>query len=232
MSKFTPSKYQKDIFNFIKNGTENAIISAVAGSGKTTTLVKALEQIPSNKTVLFLAFNKSIADELKVRVPQTSNITVKTVHGFGYSVLRNQFEVEIDNKKYGKMLKDIISFHTNKTKSSIEKYKFDKTHLGYISKMASAVKTDEGDNKDFFGDVINLTNLGRLHLIDTEIKLKVSGREEQYLVSLDSRVASVKNESILTIRKTPFHINMVEIPEETFLKTLRNKLLWGEDKRN
>ena len=67
---------------------------------------------------------------------------------------------------------------------------------------------------------------------ETEIKLKVSGREEQYLVSLDSRVASVKNESILTIRKTPFHINMVEIPEETFLKTLRNKLLWGEDKRN
>jgi NAD+ kinase len=66
----------------------------------------------------------------------------------------------------------------------------------------------------------------------TEIRLKVSGREENYLVSLDSRIASIKNESILTIRKTPFKINMVEIPEETFLKTLRNKLLWGEDKRN
>ncbi|WP_035669901.1 NAD kinase [Flavobacterium sp. 83] len=67
---------------------------------------------------------------------------------------------------------------------------------------------------------------------ETEIKLKVSGREEQYLVSLDSRIASVKNESILTIKKTPFQINMVEIPEETFLKTLRTKLLWGEDRRN
>ncbi len=67
---------------------------------------------------------------------------------------------------------------------------------------------------------------------NTTIKLKVSGREENYLVSLDSRTASVKNESILTIKKTPFKINMVEIPEETFLKTLRNKLLWGEDKRN
>jgi NAD+ kinase len=66
----------------------------------------------------------------------------------------------------------------------------------------------------------------------TEIRLKVSGREEQYLVSLDSRIASVKNESVLTIKKTPFKINMVEIPGETFLKTLRNKLLWGEDKRN
>jgi NAD+ kinase len=66
----------------------------------------------------------------------------------------------------------------------------------------------------------------------TEIRLKVSGREENYLVSLDSRIASVRNESVLIIKKTPFKINMIEISGETFLKTLRNKLLWGEDKRN
>lgn len=68
--------------------------------------------------------------------------------------------------------------------------------------------------------------------IDTEIKLKVSGREEQYLVSLDSRITYINNNSELIIKKTPFTINMVEIPDETFLKTLRTKLLWGEDKRN
>ena len=67
---------------------------------------------------------------------------------------------------------------------------------------------------------------------ETEIRLKVTGREANYLVSLDSRVTSVKNESILTLKKTPFEINMIEIQGETFLKTLRNKLLWGEDKRN
>ena len=67
---------------------------------------------------------------------------------------------------------------------------------------------------------------------DTVIKLKVSGREEQYLVSLDSRMVSVNNNAELTISKTPFTIKMVEIAEETFFKTLRNKLLWGEDKRN
>jgi NAD+ kinase len=65
-----------------------------------------------------------------------------------------------------------------------------------------------------------------------EIRLKVSGREEQYLVSLDSRIMSLKNDSILCIKKTNFEINMVEIPEETFFKTLRTKLLWGEDRRN
>jgi NAD+ kinase len=67
---------------------------------------------------------------------------------------------------------------------------------------------------------------------DTEIRLKVSGREEQYLVSLDSRIISINNNTEIIIKKTPFKINMVEILEESFLKTLRNKLLWGEDKRN
>lgn len=66
----------------------------------------------------------------------------------------------------------------------------------------------------------------------TEIKLKVSGREENYLVSLDSRIISISNNTVLTIKKADFKINMIEIPSETFLKTLRNKLLWGEDKRN
>ncbi|HRN98198.1 MAG TPA: NAD(+) kinase, partial [Flavobacterium sp.] len=67
---------------------------------------------------------------------------------------------------------------------------------------------------------------------DTVIKMKVSGRENEYLVSLDSRTAIVLNEAVITVRKNPFKINLVEIPDQTFLKTLRSKLLWGEDKRN
>jgi NAD+ kinase len=78
----------------------------------------------------------------------------------------------------------------------------------------------------------NLNNRPLVIADKTEVRLKVSGREEQYLVSLDSRIAVVANDSILTIRKADFTIKMVEIPKETFLKTLRNKLLWGEDKRN
>jgi NAD+ kinase len=67
---------------------------------------------------------------------------------------------------------------------------------------------------------------------ETEIRLKVSGRDDHYLVSLDSRLFSVKNDTILNIKKSPFEINMIEIPDATFLKTLRNKLFWGEDRRN
>ncbi len=67
---------------------------------------------------------------------------------------------------------------------------------------------------------------------ETTIKLKVSGRENKYLISLDSRIATVDNETELTIKKAPFTICMVELKSESFLKTLRKKLLWGEDRRN
>ena len=66
----------------------------------------------------------------------------------------------------------------------------------------------------------------------TEIKLKVSGREDNYLVSLDSRIATLENNTIITIKKADFKIKMIELQDESFLVTLRKKLLWGEDKRN
>ena len=66
----------------------------------------------------------------------------------------------------------------------------------------------------------------------TEITLRVSGREDNYLVSLDSRIATLDNNTTITIKKADFKIKMIELNEESFLKTLRKKLLWGEDKRN
>ncbi len=64
------------------------------------------------------------------------------------------------------------------------------------------------------------------------IKLKVDGREKQHLVSLDSRIATLSNKTEITIKKAPFSIKMIALHNETFLDTLRKKLLWGEDKRN
>ena len=67
---------------------------------------------------------------------------------------------------------------------------------------------------------------------DTVIRLKVSGREENHLVSLDSRIASLENGREIQVKKAKFTVKMIEYTSESFLKTLRNKLLWGEDKRN
>lgn len=67
---------------------------------------------------------------------------------------------------------------------------------------------------------------------DTDMELVVSSREQQHLISLDSRIITVDVETVLHIKKAPFKINLVEFPQEKFLVTLRKKLLWGEDKRN
>jgi NAD+ kinase len=66
----------------------------------------------------------------------------------------------------------------------------------------------------------------------TEIELMVDGRENQHLVSLDSRIATLENNTIIKIKKADFTVKMLELLEESFLDTLRKKLLWGEDKRN
>ena len=64
------------------------------------------------------------------------------------------------------------------------------------------------------------------------VTLKVSGREDTHLLSLDSRILTLKNETLITIKKAAFTIKFVQPIEESFIKTLRKKLLWGEDKRN
>ncbi|MFM1877209.1 MAG: hypothetical protein RLZZ241_75 [Bacteroidota bacterium] len=66
----------------------------------------------------------------------------------------------------------------------------------------------------------------------TVIKLKVSGRESQHLLSLDSRITSLENGTEITITKAGFSVKMVEFPAESFFRTIRHKLLWGEDRRN
>ena len=67
---------------------------------------------------------------------------------------------------------------------------------------------------------------------DTEIRIRVSGREDYHLVSLDSRIVTVPNGQELVLRKADFTLPMLEYQSGSFFKTLRTKLLWGEDQRN
>lgn len=67
---------------------------------------------------------------------------------------------------------------------------------------------------------------------DTTIQLRVEGREHQHLMSLDSRIITLSNATLITIKKAHFKIKMVELLNESFIDTLRQKMLWGEDKRN
>lgn len=65
-----------------------------------------------------------------------------------------------------------------------------------------------------------------------KLSLQISGREEEHLISLDSCTHILPNETEIFIKKANFQINMVQLNDESFLKTLREKMFWGEDKRN
>lgn len=67
---------------------------------------------------------------------------------------------------------------------------------------------------------------------NTEVSFKIDGREDQYLMSLDSRIVTLPNTTVVKIKKAHFTIKLIELPNESFLDTLRKKLLWGEDRRN
>jgi NAD+ kinase len=65
-----------------------------------------------------------------------------------------------------------------------------------------------------------------------EITLRVKGRNPEYMLSLDSRNAIIDSTSKIVIRKANFTFNLIKLEGQSFFNTLRNKLLWGLDKRN
>lgn len=82
------SKYQQDVFDFVLNGTGNGLVEAMPGSGKTTVIEECVKRVENNKTILLLAFNRHIRDELKRRMDHYPNVTVHTINSFGNSVVR------------------------------------------------------------------------------------------------------------------------------------------------
>ena len=71
-------------------------------------------------------------------------------------------------------------------------------------------------------------------VIDDEsvIKLKVIDRDDLALISLDSRSRAFDSSTEITIKKASFNIKLINPPFNSFLSTVRNKLMWGIDKRN
>ena len=64
------------------------------------------------------------------------------------------------------------------------------------------------------------------------IKLSIEGRERRYLISLDGNSKNIRQGEEVLITKAEFMINVVKFEDNNFLDTIRNKMLWGIDRRN
>lgn len=80
-----PSDLQRAIFEDVESGTGHTVVMARAGSGKTSTIIESLFHLKAGKSWALVAFNKSIADELKHRAPPGGDVS--TSHSFGLKAI-------------------------------------------------------------------------------------------------------------------------------------------------
>ena len=112
--KREPSRYQKEILNWVENGTGNGLVNALAGTGKTTTLVMVANKVPNK--MLFLAFNKHIADELSEKedlkpLIDSKKMKIMTVNALGNMTVREYCNTQLNvtpTLKSNKMVSDIL----------------------------------------------------------------------------------------------------------------------------
>ncbi len=67
---------------------------------------------------------------------------------------------------------------------------------------------------------------------DSMLEFRVEGRTDSFLCTLDSQYALINSEYKIRLKKNSFAIRLVRLSGHTFLKTLRDKLMWGLDMRN
>lgn len=178
--KFSPSKYQSRIFDFIESGKGNLVVNAVAGSGKSTTLIQGIQRIDESKSILFLAFNKSIVDELKKKTAFIENVEVSTLHGLGYkTILKNVLgRVEIDSNKYRNIAKMFIAngFLNNNPKALNSEAAFLKNVLKLVDLMRVEMCASDAD-------IANVINKHGIEIINDEVSLAKSTINEGWKIN-------------------------------------------------
>lgn len=101
---FKPSEYQVAIFDWIRDGSGDAIVNAVAGSGKTTLLEGCAQRVPPGASAVYCAFNKDIVTVSRKRFEP---VECKTISSMGLATLTRYFDKQptVDSNKYSKLVR-------------------------------------------------------------------------------------------------------------------------------
>jgi superfamily I DNA/RNA helicase len=119
-TQYEPSPQQSIVYDWVENGTGNAMVIAVAGSGKTTTLIQSLVRMVRKAQsegriakITFCAYNKKIADEIKEKVEAlglTQYVKVATFHSLGFGIWRRVAPgVKVENAETGSKADRILT---------------------------------------------------------------------------------------------------------------------------
>lgn len=165
------------------------------------------------RTLIRLSSNRSIPGDFNVALNEI------TIHKYGAGMI--SVNTELDSEYLNTYWADglIISTPTGST--------------AYSMSVGGPIVLPESHN--FIISPIAPHNLSVRPLIvpdNKTISLSVKSRADRFLVSIDSITHEVENDAILNIDKAPYNLKLVKFPGTSFYNTLRNKLMWGVDKRN
>ena len=167
------SKYQKDVFSMIENTNNSLVINAVAGSGKTSTIVEASKIARKKGSVLFLAFNKSIAQELSRKMDGTG-VECKTLHSHGFRAIQKKmnFGCDIDERKWNKYIND-------KADVLFDGIEFD----------------SDSERSEYISECVKLLNLARINLVRNSKDMdELWGLVDHHNLNIDETQASIVND--------------------------------------
>lgn len=103
---------QEKIWDFMQNGTGHAVVHALAGTGKTFSTVQGCARLDTSKvSVIYLAFNNNIRDEMLTKAPK--GVLVRGLNQFGHSIVKDAFKnSKFDDNKYYKLYNQMFPAST------------------------------------------------------------------------------------------------------------------------
>ncbi len=152
VEKTTPrdwSAYQLAIFDAVATTENNLVIEAVAGSGKTTTAVQALNYAVRYPRAAYVAFNRTIAQDFASKLPDS--VHASTYHSLGLkSIIAVRGKVKVEESKDFMIFKRLTDLMPDGARVLIEEYR------GEVLRLASLVKNTLAEPT--FDGVLNLSD--------------------------------------------------------------------------
>ena len=186
-------KYKQKILDTYISTSKNISINATAGSGKTTVLVELSKRITPYKKAIFLAFNKSIAEELKTRLPEY--VESSTIHGLAFKALFRHFNTifSIDENCHFSTAKKLLKIPSKIKPKMQNAYIFSLCDAVNLSRLNCAktyaeiekVMKDygQGVSKEFIDQIIELDDILDKEAIRPKSFTKIDFTDMLYLAA-------------------------------------------------
>lgn len=207
----TPSVQQQAVYDWVNRGRGSAIVEAVAGAGKTTTLLNACSLMSGS--VAFAAYNRKIADEIRTKLEGAGvgkNVRANTFHGFGFGSWRKMAPaVKLDEKKVANIMVE---------------QKVDEVLVGFVPKLVSLAKNHGVGFLTPFDDLNAWWHLVRHYDLDQELPEGTLALDGEDVVEMG--IAAAKN---VLRASTQMDRDIIDFDDMLYAPLFHNARVWQND---